>query len=53
MNLTIRLLGTEILHISTDAQQDDRDVHLSGGTTSSYPVGFVNQERNDMGYEDD
>lgn len=38
MRLTIRLLGTEILHISTDPEPDDEGTHSSGG---SFELGFA------------
>lgn len=42
MQLTIRLLGAEVLHISTDAEpEDDCSRDLSGGTTSAMPMGLV------------
>lgn len=44
MRLTLRLLGVEVLHITTDPlepdYEDDGDA-LNGGTTPSYPVGFT------------
>lgn len=45
MHLSIRMFGLELLTIeaSTDEQQQQGDaaVHLSGGTTSAYPIGFA------------
>lgn len=44
MRLTIRLLGTEIFHVTTDpewAEEDDCSRDLSGGTTGAMPMGFV------------
>jgi hypothetical protein len=38
MNLTIRLLGTELLHISTDREQQQSG---PDGDVTSYPVGFT------------
>lgn len=37
MRFTLRLLGTEIFHISTDPESAE-DVSLSGGVTTSYPI---------------
>ena len=56
MRLTIRLLGAEILHISTDpddAYNDEGDA-LNGGTSAAYPIGFAPQpgdQRWDKGSE--
>ena len=42
MRLTIRLLGTEVFHVSTDPEpEDDKERDLSGGTLASTPMGFV------------
>ena len=45
MRLTIRLLGLGLLdvEISTDPAGDDYDTDrdLSGGSTTSYPIGFT------------
>lgn len=46
MNVTLRFLGVEVFHFSTDTdadsstpEPDPRD--LSGGTTAATPMGFV------------
>lgn len=36
MNLTIRLLGCEVLHVSTEADSDD-----SPGDVTTQPIGFT------------
>lgn len=37
----MRLLGFEVISISTDAEETaDEGASLDGGTTSAYPVGF-------------
>ena len=45
MRLNIRLLGTEVLNVSTDPEaapvDDDRSRDLSGGTTYASPMGFT------------
>lgn len=41
MNLTLRLLGVEVLHLSTDPpalEPDDTARDLSGGTLGHYPA---------------
>ena len=38
MRLTIRLLGTEVLHISTEADDAGND---GSGDVTTYPVGFA------------
>lgn len=57
MQLTIRLLGTEVLHISTDVVEgDDPAEHLSGGTLgcnvidagpTDHYMGFTNGRSSD------
>lgn len=39
LRLTIRLLGTEVLHLSTDPDEQ-QTIGLDGDSTS-YPMGFV------------
>jgi hypothetical protein len=41
VRLTLRLLGTEIFHISTDRDDEPDGASLDGGTTSAYPMGFT------------
>jgi hypothetical protein len=43
MRVSIRLLGLDLLdvEISTDGEQPSPDTDLSGGTSSSYPIGFT------------
>ena len=44
MRLTVRVLGLDLLdvEISTDdAESASPNADLSGGTTSSYPIGFT------------
>lgn len=45
MRLTVRVLGLDLLDVelSTDTDQGDDDTarDLSGGTSSSYPIGFT------------
>lgn len=36
MRLTIRLLGTEVLHVTTDCDEDN-----APGDCTTYPIGFV------------
>lgn len=39
MRLTLRLLGTEVFHISTDPETPDNEsCDLSGGTAMSTPI---------------
>jgi hypothetical protein len=38
VQLTVRILGTEVLHISTDPERDDEGTHSSGG---SFELGFA------------
>jgi hypothetical protein len=42
VQLTVRLLGTEVLHISTDPEHDDEGTHSSGG---SFELGFATTAR--------
>lgn len=45
MVFTVRILGVEVLHLSTEADEpDDAAIHLSGGTTG--------YDRIDAGYPD-
>lgn len=42
MRFVVRLLGTEVFAIETGPEdEDDPARDLSGGTLSSYPVGFT------------
>lgn len=39
--LTLRILGTEVLHVSTEPEVALQEyTSLDGGTTTSYPIGF-------------
>jgi hypothetical protein len=42
VQLTVRLLGTEVLHISTEPERDDEGTHSSGG---SFELGFATTAR--------
>lgn len=47
MRFTLRLLGQEVLHFSTDdwiGDALDEACSLDGGTTSAYPIGFTQPE---------
>lgn len=37
----MRLLGFEVLHLTTDPDEVDEACSLDGGTTSAYPIGFT------------
>lgn len=42
MRFTLRILGAEIFHVSTDPEpEDDKSRDLSGGTVSSIPISMT------------